>query len=347
MAEKRYMNEAAENIRNKLTEIRRQGYREDPSDTPPLLYLLGYDGFRSPEQVEALLIKAIHHAIHNQDDRELLLMAFRLLRGYDDATMKDIGDRRRRYVLEHKRLSKDEMIAYQAAEDDLGAKIAALKAAYDRLRKEEDRLIVKLSNMLSVISDIDSYVEDIDDYLNLVPATTDSLQRLSSFTSTKATNTLPSHLYEVIQTARLGMLSPYLYSFIDAFYRKAQGDTEVPELEGLKPEDYVSFFSSVSPIAHLLDAKRARHFEYSRHQMIENEAQEKITTGDVQEITKVYRELWRKYKVPVKDRDLTIVERPSDGLFSMEVAVCLEDLSALEEICLEYEDEYEDEDDNT
>lgn len=29
----------------------------------------------------------------------------------------------------------------------------------------------------------------------------------------------------------------------------------------------------------------------------------------------------------------------------MEVAVCLEDLSALEEICLEYEDEYED--DNT
>ena len=62
---------------------------------------------------------------------------------------------------------------------------------------------------------------------------------------------------------------------------------------------------------------------------------------------KVYRELWRKYKVPVKDRDLTIVERPSDGLFSMEVAVCLEDLSALEEICLEYEDEYEDEDDNT
>lgn len=79
--------------------------------------------------------------------------------------------------------------------------------------------------------------------------------------------------------------------------------------------------------------------------MIENEAQEKITTGDVQEITKVYRELWRKYKVPVKDRDLTIVERPSDGLFSMEVAVCLEDLSALEEICLEYEDEYED--DNT
>mgnify|MGYP005791058383 FL=1 len=81
--------------------------------------------------------------------------------------------------------------------------------------------------------------------------------------------------------------------------------------------------------------------------MIKNEAQEKITTGDVQEITKVYRELWRKYKVPVKDRDLTIVERPSDGLFSMEVAVCLEDLSALEEICLEYEDEYEDEDDNT
>ena len=79
--------------------------------------------------------------------------------------------------------------------------------------------------------------------------------------------------------------------------------------------------------------------------MIENEAQEKITTGDVQEITKVYRELWRKYKVPVKDRDLIIVERPSDGLFSMEVAVCLEDLSALEEICLEYEDEYED--DNT
>ena len=85
MAEKRYMNEAAENIGNKLTEIRRQGYREDPSDTPPLLYRLGYDGFRSPEQVEALLIKAIHHAIHNQDDRELLLMAFRLLRGYDDA----------------------------------------------------------------------------------------------------------------------------------------------------------------------------------------------------------------------------------------------------------------------
>ena len=81
--------------------------------------------------------------------------------------------------------------------------------------------------------------------------------------------------------------------------------------------------------------------------MIKKEAQEKITTGDVQEITKVYRELWRKYKVPVKDRDLTIVERPSDGLFSMEVAVCLEDLSALEEICLEYEDEYEDEDDNT
>ena len=215
----------------------------------------------------------------------------------------------------------------------------------DRFQEGEFRKRVQF--MLSVISDIDSYVEDIDDYLNLVPATTDSLQRLSSFTSTKAANTLPSHLYEVIQTARLGMLSPYLYSFIDAFYRKAQGDTEVPELEGLKPEDYVSFFSSVSPIAHLLDAKRARHFEYSRHQMIENEAQEKITTGDVQEITKVYRELWRKYKVPVKDRDLTIVERPSDGLFSMEVAVCLEDLSALEEICLEYEDEYEDEDDNT
>ena len=122
MAEKRYMNEAAENIRNKLTEIRRQGYREDPSNTPPLLYLLGYDGFRSPEQVEALLIKAIHHAIHNQDDRELLLMAFRLLRGYDDATMKDIGDRRRRYVLEHKRLTKDEIAAYQEAGDDLGAK---------------------------------------------------------------------------------------------------------------------------------------------------------------------------------------------------------------------------------
>ena len=182
MAEKRYMNEAAENIRKKLTEIRRQGYREDPSNTPPLLYLLGYDGFRSPEQVEALLIKAIHHAIHNQDDRELLLMAFRLLRGYDDATMKDIGDRRRRYVLEHKRLTKDEMIAYQAAEDDLGAKIAALKAAYDRLRKEEDRLIVKLSNMLSVISDIDSYVEDIDDYLSLVPAVMENLRTVSILT---------------------------------------------------------------------------------------------------------------------------------------------------------------------
>ena len=182
MAEKRYMNEAAEKIGNKLTEIRRQGYREDPSDTPPLLYRLGYDGFRSPEQVEALLIKAIHHAIHNQDDRELLLMAFRLLRGYDDATMKDIGDRRRRYVLEHKRLTKDEMIAYQAAEDDLGAKIAALKAAYDRLRKEEDRLIVKLSNMLSVISDIDSYVEDIDDYLSLVPAVMENLRTVSILT---------------------------------------------------------------------------------------------------------------------------------------------------------------------
>lgn len=179
MAEKRYMNEAAKNIRNKLAAIRLQGYREDSSNTLPLLYLLGYDGFRSPEQVEALLIKAIHHAIHNQDDRELLLMAFRLLRGYDDATMKDIGDRRRRYVLEHKRLTKDEMIAYQAAEDDLGAKITALKAAYDRLRKEEDRLIVKLSNMLSVISDIDSYVEDIDDYLSLVPAVMENLRTVS------------------------------------------------------------------------------------------------------------------------------------------------------------------------
>ena len=346
MAEKRYMNEAAENIGNKLTEIRRQGYREDPSDTPPLLYLLGYDGFRSPEQVEALLIKAIHHAIHNLDDQELLLMAFRLLKGYDDAPMKDIGDRRRRYVLEHKRLTKDEIVAYQEAGDNPDAKIAALKAACDRLRKEEDRLIVRLSNMLSVISDIDSYVEDIDDYLSLVPAT-DSLHGFSSFTPPKAAKTLPSNLYEVIQSAKLGMLSPYLYSFIDAFYRKAQGDTAVPELDGLNPDDYVAFFSSVSPIAHLLDAKRVRHFEYSRHQMIKKEAQEKITTGDVQEITKVYRELWRKYKVPVKDRDLTIVERPSDGLFSMEVAVCLEDLSALEEICLEYEDEYEDEDDNT
>lgn len=158
------MNQAAENIGKKLTAIRLQGYREDPSDTPPLLYLLGYDGFRSPEQVEALLIKAIHHAIHNLDDQELLLMAFRLLKGYDDAPMKDIGDRRRRYVLEHKRLTKDEMIAYQAAGDDPDAKMAALKAACDRLRKEEDKLIVKLSNMLSVISDIDSYVEDIDDY---------------------------------------------------------------------------------------------------------------------------------------------------------------------------------------
>ena len=71
MAEKRYMNEAAKNIRNKLAAIRLQGYREDSSNTPPLLYLLGYDGFRYPEQVEALLINAIHLAIHNQADREL------------------------------------------------------------------------------------------------------------------------------------------------------------------------------------------------------------------------------------------------------------------------------------
>ena len=133
---------------------------------------------------------------------------------------------------------------------------------YLSLETNKDRLIRNdLENNLSNWADlekqlgqistqyakVDSYVEDIDDYLNLVPATTDSLQRLSSFTSTKAANTLPSHLYEVIQTARLGMLSPYLYSFIDAFYRKAQGNTAVPEIDGLNPDDYVAFFSSVSP----------------------------------------------------------------------------------------------------
>lgn len=62
-----------------------------------------------------MLIKAIHHAIHNLDDQELLLMAFRLLKDYDDALMKDIGDRRRRYVLEHKRLTKDEIVAYRTS----------------------------------------------------------------------------------------------------------------------------------------------------------------------------------------------------------------------------------------
>jgi tetratricopeptide (TPR) repeat protein len=131
----------------KLKAIRLHGYAEDPSETAPLLYILGYDKPKTDEQINALLIRFVSEYVHSKKERDILLMAFRLLSGYEE--LEPIGSRRRLYVEES---------GYRKPEE-------SIDKACDRLRKKEDILIAKLVGAIATISDMSAFIEDVDGYL--------------------------------------------------------------------------------------------------------------------------------------------------------------------------------------
>jgi hypothetical protein len=73
-------------LKKKLIKTRRNGCQNDSSEAVDLLYCLGIDYLgdkvrKTPEQIEALLIKLVDQFIPNNSDKDILLMAFCLLRG--------------------------------------------------------------------------------------------------------------------------------------------------------------------------------------------------------------------------------------------------------------------------
>lgn len=142
----------AEDLRAKLTAIRLYGHADDPSEIAPLLSILGYEHkrTRTDGQVDALLIKFVSECVSGEKNRDILLMAFRLLHGYEE--IANIGSRRELYV---------QKSGFQKSEE-------ATSAACERLRKKEDRLIAKLADAISNISDMKTYVEDVADYVDQV-----------------------------------------------------------------------------------------------------------------------------------------------------------------------------------
>lgn len=100
---------------------------------------------------------------------------FRLLSGYEDDIVMDIGDRRALYIISNYINNRDlmkehEVTSYLACEDEEEKLKIVKKEPSDRLRKVEDELIAKLANAISFIKDLPAYIEDVDEYLVQVPA---------------------------------------------------------------------------------------------------------------------------------------------------------------------------------
>ena len=150
----------------KFVKIRRSGHREDNSATDFLLDILGYTRSRSDEEIDALLIKFVKKEITAPPrDQDLLLMAFRLLQGYEGDDIKGIGSRRKLYVKSTNFWTVAEHTEIQNCNDD--EKLKNLwKKICGRLQKQENTRIRRLACKIARISDMATYIEDIGEYYN-------------------------------------------------------------------------------------------------------------------------------------------------------------------------------------
>ena len=123
-------------LEKKFKAIRYRGYGGDRSETMPLLYILGYDDHRTAKQIEALLIKFVDKLIPNKRDKDILLMAFRLLKGYDNDEMLELESRRKKYVHESHFLTAKEKETYETGNEVKREEI--LETACTRLRKSNE-----------------------------------------------------------------------------------------------------------------------------------------------------------------------------------------------------------------
>ena len=151
--------EYRELLEKKFIKIRLVGHRDDNSETDPLLALLGYDYSRSlnADEINALLIKLIIEKIPTHNGQKILLMAFRLLRGYEGDEIKNIGARRTLYIQETSFMNEKEKDEYRKCKDD-DARKAVLMHASSRLEKQELTQIKKLVRAIATIPDISGYI---------------------------------------------------------------------------------------------------------------------------------------------------------------------------------------------
>jgi hypothetical protein len=153
---------------NKFNMIRKRGYRGDRSETAPLLYILGYDGMRTTPQMEALLIKFVDKLIPDERDKDILLMSFRLLKGYEGDDMLELEPRYKQYVINSKFLTAKETAAYTTGDEAEREKI--VQTAYERLRKNGKRLLSKLASAIVFTMgtpnfNMSAFITEVEDYL--------------------------------------------------------------------------------------------------------------------------------------------------------------------------------------
>ena len=152
-------------LEKRLTKMRFMGYRYDPSETEPLLAVMGYDDSKelNHDEIEAVLIKIIKKKIHSLKAQDLLLMAFGLLLGYEGEETKNIGARRDLYIKETNFMNQKEKDAFAKCKDDKERK-EAQKSVHKRIEKQEKTQIRKLVLAIAAIPDISGYIKEKNEY---------------------------------------------------------------------------------------------------------------------------------------------------------------------------------------
>jgi|GEM_PF-3198159 len=148
-------------LRDKFIDIRYAGHANDYSETD-LFDMLGVTDGLSFEKKNALLIKFIKKELGDPKSEDMLLMAFRLLKGYDGEDIKQIGQRRERYIAETGFWTDTERNAYEKCEQEKERK-KVLETITNRLQKQEDRRILKLAKKIAKKSNLSAYIEQIGD----------------------------------------------------------------------------------------------------------------------------------------------------------------------------------------
>ena len=153
--------ELRKSLYKKFVKIRLTGHRNDYSETDSLLTILKYDDSRNinDNEMDALLIKFVFDKIHNLADRDMLLMAFRLLCGYDGDEIRMIGSRRRRYIFEANFITAEELASCDACKNDCDRE-KILENVCNRLEKQENVRIRRLCSGIANISNISSYINE-------------------------------------------------------------------------------------------------------------------------------------------------------------------------------------------
>ena len=140
-------------------------YYPEDNKSDPLWVMLDYADPPDKGRFQADLIRFARDKIPNPTDSDVLLMAFGLLKGYENITA--IGERRR-FCLKHsdyfKHEDTDKYKKYLNSKSDEDRNLY-LKQAEDNLRKREDRIMEALAATIEVIPDLSAYISSKNYYL--------------------------------------------------------------------------------------------------------------------------------------------------------------------------------------